>query len=113
MVTWFDWGEYAIWHFGPDIKVSLDGRRETVYSDAWVSHHLAFYRDDPAARRLPHEIDADYIWLPNRLPIAQRLSGEGWSPIFDGPISTVWAKRAADSSRALAVVRAPRCFPGP
>jgi hypothetical protein len=30
----FDWGEYVIWHAGPRVKVSVDGRRETVYSDA-------------------------------------------------------------------------------
>jgi len=29
----FDWGEYALWHLSPRIKVSLDGRRETIYSD--------------------------------------------------------------------------------
>ena len=30
LLTWFDWGQYAIWHFAPNLKVSLDGRRETV-----------------------------------------------------------------------------------
>ena len=34
LLSWFDWGQYAIWHFAPRLKVSLDGRRETVYSDA-------------------------------------------------------------------------------
>ena len=29
MLTYFDWGEYAIWHL-PGVSVSLDGRRETV-----------------------------------------------------------------------------------
>ena len=31
MVTFFDWGEYAIWQLSPRIKVSMDGRRETIY----------------------------------------------------------------------------------
>ena len=31
MVTFFDWGEYALWHLSPRIKVSMDGRRETIY----------------------------------------------------------------------------------
>jgi hypothetical protein len=31
MVTFFDWGEYVIWHLAPGIKVSMDGRRETIY----------------------------------------------------------------------------------
>ena len=34
MVTFFDWGEYAIWYLAPRIKVSMDGRRETVYPRA-------------------------------------------------------------------------------
>ena len=29
--TAFDWGEYAIWQFGAGLRVSIDGRRETVY----------------------------------------------------------------------------------
>src|SRR5262249_35006278 len=26
------WGEYVIWHLSPNLKVSYDGRRETVYN---------------------------------------------------------------------------------
>lgn len=33
MIVFFDWGEYAIWHLAPRIRVSMDGRRETVYAD--------------------------------------------------------------------------------
>ncbi len=29
----FEWGEYVLWQVGPQVKVSVDGRRETVYSD--------------------------------------------------------------------------------
>src|SRR5262249_47963434 len=32
----FDWGQFAIWHYGPRLRVSTDGRRETVYSDAAI-----------------------------------------------------------------------------
>src|SRR4029079_8387051 len=40
MLTFFDWGEYAIWHLGPEVKVSMDGRRETVYSDDVIARHF-------------------------------------------------------------------------
>ena len=44
LVVWFDWGEYAIWHFTPDLlSVSIDGRRETVYTDQIMQKHLNFY----------------------------------------------------------------------
>ncbi|MFC2054877.1 hypothetical protein ACFLV7_11380 [Chloroflexota bacterium] len=29
----FEWGDYAIWHLTPSVKVSLDTRREMAYSD--------------------------------------------------------------------------------
>mgnify|MGYP000276432589 CR=1 FL=1 len=29
----FDWGDYALWHLAPEIKVSLDTRREMAYSE--------------------------------------------------------------------------------
>jgi hypothetical protein len=28
MAVHFDWGEYVLWHLGPQIKVSIDGRRK-------------------------------------------------------------------------------------
>src|SRR6185503_13838357 len=50
LVVWFDWGEYVSWHFGPALKVSMDGRRETVYSAAMLQAHNAFFRNEPGAR---------------------------------------------------------------
>ena len=43
MVTFFDWGQYAIWHKPDDLRVSMDGRRETVYSERSVDLHLDMY----------------------------------------------------------------------
>ena len=42
LATEFGWGEYVLWHVGPDVKVSTDGRRETVYSDAAYEETLQF-----------------------------------------------------------------------
>ena len=42
MVTFFDWGEYVIWHLAPAIRVSMDGRRETVYPDEVYRESLSF-----------------------------------------------------------------------
>lgn len=39
----FDWGEYVLWHAGPRVKVSMDGRRETVYSDAAYHDNSLFF----------------------------------------------------------------------
>jgi hypothetical protein len=42
MAVLFDWGEYALWHLSPRIKVSVDGRRETVYPDGVHAENLNF-----------------------------------------------------------------------
>ena len=62
--TSFNWGEYAIWHFGPRLRVSIDGRRETVYSDGVLELHRAFARGDEAARSTFLAFAPDYVWLP-------------------------------------------------
>jgi hypothetical protein len=40
VLVWSNWGEYAIWHLSPRMRVSIDGRRETVYSDQVQSRHF-------------------------------------------------------------------------
>ena len=64
LATTFNWGEYAIWHFGPLARVSIDGRRETVYSDQQLRRQLAITLGENAgfeelARTMP-----EYVWLP-------------------------------------------------
>ena len=114
MLTWFDWGEYAIWHFAPALKVSMDGRRETVYRDETISKHLQFYFDGPGGRDYVRTLDPDYVWLPNTLPVIDGLKEEGWVPIFEGPISILFAKSAGAPVQQLSTTSPDAgCFPGP
>ena len=109
LVTWFDYGQYAIWHLAPRVQVSYDGRRETVYSTQVQQSHRRFYAGDAAyARRL----QAAYIWLPKRLPVVGRLLDDGWHLAFTGSRSVVLA--ASDRTFVQpAAFTGPRCFPGP
>jgi hypothetical protein len=93
MVTWFNWGQYTIWHFGNHVKVSMDGRRETVYSDAVVAAHMRFYRGAPGAWRYADEVGADYIWLPSDLPVTRELQLQGWRTLCQGPSSVLLTRR--------------------
>jgi hypothetical protein len=109
LLTWFDYGEYAIWHLAPQLRVSFDGRRETVYSDRVKDAHLRFYSGlNPA---YPDEIGADYIWLPNQLPVVKLLPNYGWVPVFKGSRSVIFA-RASGSYLPVYAISGPRCFPG-
>jgi hypothetical protein len=64
LVTFFDWGQYAIWHLGPRIRVSMDGRRETVYSDARLAEHDAVVQGTADGLAALASWNAEYVWLP-------------------------------------------------
>jgi hypothetical protein len=64
MVTWFDWGEYTLWHLGGGLRVSMDGRRETIYSDTVLEEHFALYEGTPEGVAYLQRLGPDYVWLP-------------------------------------------------
>ena len=64
LVTTFDWGQYAIWHLGPRTTVSLDGRRETLYSNAHLRLHDEVLAGTAAGLEALDRWRPDYVWLP-------------------------------------------------
>jgi hypothetical protein len=114
LLTWFDWGEYAIWHLSPvGVRVSMDGRRETVYSDHVLNSHWAFYRNDPNAWMYPDIISADRIWLPKRLEVVRELQDRGWHTSFESDISVVLSRHAQQTRSVPVSDRRIAYFPGP
>jgi len=111
LVVWFDWGEYVSWHLGPALKVSMDGRRETVYSAALIRAHDEFYRNRPGAREFLERLSPDYVWLPKSLPVSAMIAGWGWTPIFETGTSTVWARGDLRSSWRPPAAVTSSCFP--
>ena len=111
VLTFFDWGQYAIWHLAPGIQVSMDGRRETVYSEELVDAHLRLYRNEPGATELVERLQPDLIWLPRHLAVIKTLEKERWTPVFSGPVSVVLARGANPALPPLAAASGMRCFP--
>jgi hypothetical protein len=112
LAIWFDWGEYAMWYFGSTLPVSIDGRRETVFSQQVIDRHLLFYYRPSTRDAFLADFRPDYIWLPHRLPVVPRLIADGWVPLYYGPHSVFLTRHgegaAVDRTPAVA-----RCFPGP
>jgi hypothetical protein len=115
LLVWFDWGQYALWHLAPGLRVSVDGRRETVYSAAVQDRHLRFFFDAPGGATLPAELAADYIWIPKDLPAASRLRADGWTPLYTDARSVIFSRAPASlPSSPPPFARDPRrCFPDP
>lgn len=115
MVTFFNWGEYAIWHLPRTVRISFDGRRETVYSNTVIEGHLELYAGTPRGMEYLRTLDARYIWFPSDLPVMGQLIADGWTPVFTGPRSTI-LERGAPVREGVAAANEtdgpPPCFPG-
>lgn len=113
LLTWFDYGEYAIWHLGPGMTVSMDGRRETVYSPAVRNRLTEIYRNGPGAIVAVAEMRPDYIWMPKSMPVVSHLESVGWHPYYVGPRSVILGLSRVDPVKDERPVPPRRDFPGP
>ena len=111
MMTFFDWGEYAIWHLAPAIQVSMDGRRETVYSDLVTASHLRIYTNAADSVGLVERFQPDWIWFPRHWPVVARLQEAGWHTAFRGPVSVILGRRPVAITEVAATESGQRCFP--
>ena len=109
--TMFDWGEYAIWHFGPALRVSIDGRRETVFSDAMIQVNRAAEYGDSAALTHMASLGTDYVWLPSDRTAARAwLEANGYRVDLDTGRSFI-AARGDLPSIGLKQPPLSACFP--
>jgi hypothetical protein len=107
----FDWGEYAIWHFGPALRVSIDGRRETVYSARVIDWHRAVERGDPTALAQLIEVAPEYVWMPAaRDAVRDTLVKHGYRLDVQTPDSFV-AVRSDLAQLPAGRPALPQCFP--
>jgi hypothetical protein len=114
LLVYFDWGEYVLWHLGPRLKVSIDGRRETVYSTRTIARHQAFYKAEPGARAYLEELAPDLVWLPRKVAVSKVIGNWGWQPVFESAQSVIWTRDSTARFWRPAELDEPsRCFPGP
>jgi hypothetical protein len=111
MIVFFNWGEYVLWHFSPNLKVSTDGRRETVYSDRHIRGHLELYNGTDAGLAYVRQLNGDYIWLPKSSPAIRRLQNDGWAEIYAGSRSVILAAEPLPPVSTVGV-HPTSCFPG-
>ena len=102
MATYFDWGEYAIWHLYPDIKVGMDGRRETVYSDEIYEEYLAFQRGTPGWRAVIDRPETDLVMFSKIWPAFQLVDLDpGWEKVYEDELGGVFVRAGHPMTAAL------------
>jgi len=112
LVPHFDLGEYAIFHLRDRLRVAMDNRRETVYSDAAVQANQRF--TDGLDPEYPDRIGADAVWWPaGQTAVIEGLERRGWIRRFEGPRTVVLLKVAGPVSHAGPLQAGTPCFPEP
>jgi hypothetical protein len=100
------WGAYVTWHLYPAIRVSMDGRNISLYSDEMVLENLKFYTD--AARDVnvaaPLRYDTDFLLIPSDSAALSPLSTDGrWQTVYSDRDSTLLLR--ADARHAETAIR--------
>ena len=113
LVTWFDWGEYALWNMSPLLRVSLDGRRETIYSESVLTRYAEMVAATPDGLAYLRDLDPAYVWLPAALGgVSSWLQTHGYRIDLTTPRSFV-AVRNDQPVLHLSDAPLTACFPGP
>ncbi len=120
LAVFFNWGEYVIWHLSPRLKVSFDGRRETVYSGKAQEENWRFVegREDWDTLLVKH--DTQLALVPKTYPVFNLLKlSPGWELVHGDSVSGIFARKGsplvpqirAASPRPLPDDGAGLCFP--
>ena len=114
MLTFFDGANTLSGTFFPDIQVSIDGRRETVYSPSQIDRHLRIYPDLATDAEIQN-LEADYVWLPRNLQVVSRFSRLNGVSIYTGRVSVILARNPGQQFQPVpAALEQPRnVFQGP
>jgi hypothetical protein len=113
LVTSFGWGEYAIWHLAPSLTVSIDGRRETIYSEQTIRQQLGV--EDGSAEGLAYlaATRPEYVWLSAKSTKTQAwLIDNGYRIDLNRAQSYVAVRQDLPVLGPVAIVEG-GCFPGP
>ena len=96
LATFFNWGEYVIWHLGPETKVSMDGRRETVYPDSVYREYLSFIRgrDDWSSYLEKYGANAALVEVGQPPDNLLKLK-PGWSEAYRDSLAVIHAREGS------------------
>jgi hypothetical protein len=93
LAVYFDWGEYALWHLAPEIRVSMDGRRETVYPDSIYAEYFRFQNGIGEWQDLLEKRPTDLVLFPKARPVFNLMSLQpGWQKVYEDDLGGVFAR---------------------
>jgi hypothetical protein len=102
VATFFDWGEYIVWHLSPGVRVSVDGRRETVYSPESYAQSLRFLYGVGDWDAILENPLTDMALVGRDQPTynLMRLKS-GWVLVYEDSVSALFARPESVQAEAI------------
>ncbi len=95
----FEWGEYLIWHMGPESRVFVDSRYDMVYPIPVVLDYIAFYFSGAGGEQVLRKYPHDFALLPPAAPAARLMAkARGWGLIYRDRDSLLFARSQLPAS---------------
>ncbi len=103
----FNWGEYVIWHLGPEVKIAVDGRRETVYPNDIRALYLNFATGAGNWDAVLDMYPTDLVLMEPYVPAANlMLLKPGWVRVYSDDSAWLFVKTGSELEKALSDVKA-------
>ncbi len=116
LATPFAWGSYLAWRLYPNIKVSMDGRYETVYPESTFVLNAAFFDHQGDWLKLCHSYKVDFVILDLRQDRLrpEDLTAQGYVLIWkQGDVSALLCLPAQAAALGEAARNLPPFTPDP
>src|SRR5581483_6676791 len=98
----FEWGSYALWKLGPDWRVFIDGRFETVYPERVIRDYFAFMHGTEGWERLLDDYPTDIVVVQRWRDIHPRLfARKDFEYVYSDPAALVFVRRQGRMQPAL------------
>jgi hypothetical protein len=105
MAVNFNWGEYVIWHLGPNVRVSVDGRRETVYSEKRYQAAMDFMYGINEWDSIIRSNEVTMALVANKSSIHNLMNTQdGWELAYQDSISSLFLRRNSELSAKIGTI---------
>lgn len=98
----FDWGEYFIWKFYPELRVSIDGRYTTAYPLQVIEDHWEWMRGGKNWKRLLEAYPAEIAVTKRSHPVTALMRQEPeWIYVYSDPAAFVFVRKTSSQATIL------------
>jgi len=99
----FNWAQYFIWHLGPDMKVAIDPRCETVYSDYCLyTLYANFAKADKHWDDIVDRFPTELVLIGPNSKVAELMALKPqWVKVYADPIACIFAKKDSPIQKSI------------